>query len=110
MLKRVTQLCASQSLSILRAMSTGAPAQQGPVYRGIVAALEKTLEPTHLSLVDDSAKHSSHAAMRQADQQGKTVVESHFKLEVVSQKFEGLSRVKRHQLVRLGPSICSLRS
>ncbi len=47
-----------------------------------------------MDLIDDSAKHSGHAGMR-----GKEAVESHFKLTVVSEKFQGLSRVQRHQLV-----------
>ena len=73
----------------------------GPVYKGIIATLEKELKPTELNLIDDSSKHAGHAAMRAAEAaSGEAVRESHFKLSVVSEKFEGLSRVKRHQLVR----------
>eukprot|EP00282_Hemiselmis_andersenii_P020513 CAMPEP_0172040092 /NCGR_PEP_ID=MMETSP1041-20130122/24293_1 /TAXON_ID=464988 /ORGANISM="Hemiselmis andersenii, Strain CCMP439" /LENGTH=100 /DNA_ID=CAMNT_0012697925 /DNA_START=27 /DNA_END=329 /DNA_ORIENTATION=+ len=69
-------------------------AQKGPVYNGIVDKLTRGLQPTELSLIDDSAKHASHAAMK-----GIEGGESHFQVKVVSDKFEGLSRVKRHQLV-----------
>jgi stress-induced morphogen len=68
--------------------------QRGPVYNSIIQALEEGLRPTKISLIDDSAKHAGHAGMR-----GKAAVESHFKLSVVSDKFQGLSRVQRHQLV-----------
>mmetsp|Transcript_28572 Transcript_28572/g.70714 ORF Transcript_28572/g.70714 Transcript_28572/m.70714 type:complete len:101 (-) Transcript_28572:310-612(-) len=66
----------------------------GPVAQSIVKALEDNLTPTKLELVDDSAKHASHAAMK-----GKERSESHFKLKVVSEKFEGLNKVARHRLV-----------
>lgn len=78
------------------------------MYKGIVAALEKALEPTELRLVDDSAKHAGHAAMKDAaEKQGEAVRESHFRLEVVSKRFKGLSRVQRHQMVGLSLPIAT---
>ena len=40
---------------------------------GWTSQLTEALKPTHLELVNDSAKHASHAAMR-----GSTATESHF--------------------------------
>jgi stress-induced morphogen len=102
MLGRLALQCKQPLGNILRGMSTGSAGEHGPVYKGIIATLETALEPTELRLVDDSAKHAGHAAMKDAaEKQGQAVRESHFRLEVVSQRFEGLSRVKRHQMVRL---------
>uniref|UniRef100_A0A7S0E088 Bola-like protein n=1 Tax=Hanusia phi TaxID=3032 RepID=A0A7S0E088_9CRYP len=84
--------CISKSVTFAkRSMSTEG---KGPVYTSIWNLVNQNLEPTHMELVDDSAKHAGHAAMKDS-----TARESHFKLKVVSAKFEGLSLVKRHQLV-----------
>jgi BolA protein len=50
--------------------------------------LRSALGPTHLEIVNESYMHKS----------GKDA-ETHFKVVVVSSRFEGLSAVKRHQLV-----------
>jgi BolA protein len=55
------------------------------------ARLEAALAPVRLIVHDDSALHHGHAGA-----QGGA---SHFRVEVVSAKFEGLSRVARHRLV-----------
>lgn len=72
----------------------GAMRAGGPVYKSIVGKLQAELQPTEIELIDDSASHSGHAGMK-----GKEAVESHFKLRIVSDKFEGLPLVQRHQLV-----------
>jgi stress-induced morphogen len=64
------------------------------VYKAIVSKLQEGLQPTEIELIDDSASHRGHAGMK-----GKDAIESHFKLRVVSEKFEGLPLVQRHQLV-----------
>jgi BolA protein len=46
--------------------------------------------PTHLNIIDDSAHHVGHAGNRGG---------GHFTVEITSPMFEGLSLVKRHQLV-----------
>ena len=66
----------------------------GPVYKAIIGKLQEALNPTEIELIDDSASHRGHAGMK-----GKDAIESHFKLRVVSDKFEGLPLVQRHQLV-----------
>jgi BolA protein len=53
--------------------------------------LEKALSPTVLSITDDSHLHAGHAGA----QSGK----GHFSLEIVSEKFKGLTSIKRHQLI-----------
>ena len=54
--------------------------------------LTEALAPTRLELVDDSASHAGHAGH---DGRG----ESHFNLLVVSEAFEGMSRVERQRRV-----------
>ncbi len=50
------------------------------------------LEPTRLDIVNESEMHAGH---RNSPGTG----ESHFRLLVVSPKFEGRSRVDRHRMV-----------
>lgn len=49
------------------------------------------LEPLSLEVEDDSHRHRHHPGA--ADGRG------HFKVTVVSDRFEGLNRIRRHQLV-----------
>ncbi|MEO0421016.1 MAG: BolA family protein [Pseudomonadota bacterium] len=56
--------------------------------------LREALEPlaaVTLEIVDDSHRHRNHPGA--ADGRG------HFRVRVVSERFEGLTRIKRHQLV-----------
>jgi BolA protein len=52
--------------------------------------LTDALSPESLEIEDDSASHAGHASAGGA---------GHFNLLIVSEKFEGLNLVKRHQLV-----------
>lgn len=54
--------------------------------------LEESLNPSVLKLIDESHLHAGHAG---ANPQG----ESHFQLLIVSDKFEGVTRVQRQRLV-----------
>ena len=54
--------------------------------------LTKSLSPTMLEIVDDSHKHAGHAGARPEG-------ESHFSVKIISQVFEGKSRVQRQRLV-----------
>lgn len=47
-----------------------------------------------LDIKDESSQHAGHAAMK-----GLNAAETHFRVTVVSSEFEGLTSVKRHQLV-----------
>lgn len=60
----------------------------------IRANLTAALAPSRLELVDESAHHAGHAAMK-----GLPAGETHFRLLVVADRFRGLSRVQRQRLV-----------
>jgi BolA protein len=62
------------------------------VAETIQQKLNKALSPTRLDITDDSARHAGHSGAAQAG-------ESHFKVTVVSEAFEGKSRIERHMLV-----------
>lgn len=57
----------------------------------IRALLTAALEPAVLELVDESALHAGHAGAASGG--------SHFRLKIVSARFEGLRLVMRHRLV-----------
>ncbi len=57
----------------------------------IKAALEKALEPSHLTLIDESHLHAGHAG-------AKTGL-SHYALEIESSAFNSLSLLERHRLI-----------
>jgi BolA protein len=56
----------------------------------IDAALRAALAPAALSVQDDSHLHVGHAGAREG---------RHFSVRIVSERFNGLSRVARHRLV-----------
>jgi BolA family transcriptional regulator, general stress-responsive regulator len=58
----------------------------------IVARLTEALEPTLLDVVDESDRHAGHGGAREG---GGT----HFRIRVVSARFERTNRVERHRLV-----------
>jgi len=69
----------------------------------IEARLGEGLRPTHIEVIDESHLHAGHAGARSGA--------GHFRALLVSDRFEGLSRVKRQQLVygllaeEMGPEI-----
>jgi BolA protein len=54
--------------------------------------LTQELAPLRLEVVDESAKHKGHAGYREGG-------ETHFRVTVVSEAFEGKSRVDRQRMV-----------
>jgi BolA protein len=54
--------------------------------------LIRAFRPTALAVVDESHLHAGHAGAREGG-------ESHFRVEIVSDAFAGLSRVARHRRV-----------
>ncbi|HIC82199.1 MAG TPA: BolA family transcriptional regulator [Kiloniellaceae bacterium] len=62
------------------------------VAETIERKLTAALEPQRLRIVDDSEKHKGHAGYREGG-------ETHFRVEVVSENFAGLSRVARQRKV-----------
>lgn len=58
----------------------------------IQEALQLALNPIHLEIQDDSAHHAGHAGVAQHGG-------GHYTARIVSAEFEGLSTVRRHQMV-----------
>ncbi|KLN59446.1 BolA family transcriptional regulator [Kiloniella spongiae] len=58
----------------------------------IDARLREELSPSHLVVTDDSHHHIGHAGYREGG-------ESHFSVEIVSEKFAGVNRVNRQRMV-----------
>ena len=57
----------------------------------IIAALEQKLEAQRVEVVDESARHAGHA--------GAAGGGGHYRVVVVSSRFEGLTRVEAQRLV-----------
>jgi len=82
--------------------------QPEPVDRRerIERCLRAGLEPSHIEVIDESHLHAGHAGARGGA--------GHYRAVLVSDRFEGLSRVKRQQLVYglleglMGPEIHAL--
>ena len=55
------------------------------------ARLRDALDATHVEVVDESHLHAGHAGAREGG--------GHYRAVIVSEKFEGLNRVKAQQLV-----------
>lgn len=64
----------------------------GPLALEMRQLLEAAFAPTHLEVVNDSAQHSGHTG---DDGSG----ESHFTIEIESEKFAGVSRLQRQRQV-----------
>jgi BolA protein len=58
----------------------------------ITQTLQERLQPTELTVTDESEKHHGHAGWREGG-------ETHFHVYIVSEAFSGKSRVERHRLV-----------
>lgn len=54
--------------------------------------MTEAFSPSHLELINDSHKHQGHKGSPNTG-------ESHFTLRIKASAFEGLSRVKSHQLI-----------
>ena len=64
----------------------------GRIAPEIERRLRAALQPAHLVVTNDSARHRGHAG---DDGSG----ESHFTVEVVAERFAGMSRVERQRAV-----------
>ena len=69
----------------------GASTETGGVRDTIVRRLAARFAPRRLEVSDESAAHAGHA--------GAAAGGGHFRVFVVSDRFEGLPRVERHRLV-----------
>ncbi|GAA6034296.1 hypothetical protein JCM8097_003830 [Rhodosporidiobolus ruineniae] len=68
----------------------------GPIETAIRDKLTAALSPALLSITNDSHLHRHHAPMRAV---GGGNGETHFSVQVVSDKFDGLRLIQRHRLV-----------
>ena len=64
----------------------------GPLAQEITQLLTAAFAPSHLAVINDSARHSGHMG---DDGSG----ESHFTVEIESTAFSGVSRVQRQRMV-----------
>lgn len=69
----------------------------GPIAQRILEKLGAGLSPDAIELVDDSARHAGHH--HEGGMDAKPGGESHFNLMIVSEAFEGLTRVARQRRV-----------
>lgn len=65
---------------------------QGPVKAEIERKLALALAPSKLRVVDESSQHAGHHGHRPGE-------ETHFRVEIVSAAFAGLSKLARHRRV-----------
>ena len=54
--------------------------------------LEQEFQPLHLEVIDESHLHAGHMGYKEG-------VSTHFRVTIVSEKFEGLMPIKQHKLV-----------
>ncbi|CAK9071294.1 Protein BOLA1 [Durusdinium trenchii] len=66
-----------------------------PIASGIERKVKEALRPTQLLIHDDSAAHRGHAGVA-----GSNIAETHFRVEVISPLFEGVSKIERQRKVQ----------
>ena len=64
----------------------------GPVGQTIMQKLTDAFTPAELEVIDESHKHAGHVGARPEG-------ETHFKVIIVADAFEGKSLIQRHRLV-----------
>ncbi|CAL5221620.1 g3842 [Coccomyxa viridis] len=82
--------------SRLNGAMAAAEADGKPVRASMQRKLTEALQPQQLTVVDESDQHAGHAGSRML---GNTSGETHFRISIVSQAFDGLNTVKRHRMV-----------
>jgi len=65
-----------------------------PLYNSIARKLNLAFTPVKLAITDDSHLHRGHSGV-----QGSLSPETHFTVEIVSEKFHGQNRLQRQRLV-----------
>ncbi len=69
---------------------TGRPANSRKDW--ITQTLQSQFNPSYLIVCDDSHRHEGHSGWREGG-------ETHYSIEIVSDFFEGKSRLDRHRLI-----------
>lgn len=82
-------------MSVASSPTASAP---GPVASAIDSKLRAALAPSALEIVDESALHAGHFHPGQENAH-RAAGETHFRLRIVSARFEGQSRVARQRLI-----------
>lgn len=67
------------------------------VEKSIGEKLTQAFRPSELAVENESGKHAGHAGAR--DHLGRVTGETHFRVRIVSSRFEGKSRLERHREV-----------
>lgn len=67
----------------------------GPIELSITEKLINNFSPPYLKIANDSHKHSHHEGMVGAS----NIRESHFRVDIISDKFIGLNMPSRHRLI-----------
>ncbi|KAH9083509.1 bola-like protein [Lactarius deliciosus] len=76
-------------------MTTPRVSADTPVQRVIHDKLTTLLQPSVLTITNDSWQHRHHAAMRDQGGNGET----HFSVRVVSEEFVGKTMMQRHRMI-----------
>ena len=71
--------------------------ESGPIARRIEAKLTAAFRPLELEIVNQSHLHEGHAGAPAHDDPDRP--ESHFKVRVVAELFEGMGRIERQRKV-----------
>lgn len=68
----------------------------GPIIKTIIAKIQGNFpNMAHFAIYNDSYKHSHHKGIENSSNKN----ESHIRLEIVDDIFEGLNLLKRHRLI-----------
>ena len=76
-------------------LSDPPPPDAGPLEKRLRLKIEAAFAPLECSIHNDSPAHQGHAGAEEASNRG----ESHFSMRIVSEKFDGLSRLQRNRAV-----------
>jgi len=70
----------------------------GIIASSIKEKLTQSFTPSQLDVIDESHKHAHHRGAHEHKAEGGSA-ESHFHVIIVSDKFEGMSRLAKHRAV-----------
>ena len=70
----------------------------GIIASSIKEKLTQSFTPSQLEVIDESHKHAHHRGAHEHAAEGGSA-ESHFHVVIVSDKFDGLSRLAKHRAV-----------
>ncbi|KIK99058.1 hypothetical protein PAXRUDRAFT_132855 [Paxillus rubicundulus Ve08.2h10] len=77
-------------------MATNESGSRGPVETAMYDKLTTLLQPSQLTITNESHLHRHHAAMRA---QGGGSGETHFAVQVISDAFQGRTTLQRHRMI-----------